>query len=250
MNSDFMIYPAIDLREGQVVRLVQGDPRRQTVYETDPAAAAQRWINQGACWLHVVNLDGALDMEKDGEAGAPNRIALAAVVKTAQTAGVQVQFGGGVRTLPAIEQVLALGVQRVLLGTAAVEDPALAAAAVRRFGQESIGAALDARDGIIQTRGWQQSGGISALDLVSRLAQDGVRTVIYTDIARDGLAVGVNVAACQALLKTNEALRIIASGGVHRLDDIRASRRAGLAGIIVGRALYQGDFTLEEALAC
>lgn len=249
-KQDFVIYPAIDLRDGLVVRLVQGDLLRQTVYDPDPAAAARRWIQSGAAWLHVVNLDGAFDIQSHDKEDAPNQIALRAIIKETRAANVKVQFGGGLRSLAAVESALALGVSRVLLGTAVVEDPALAAAAVQRFGSEAIGAALDAREGIIQTRGWQKSGGVNAADLAERLLRDGVRTVIYTDIARDGLAVGVNISACQVLTETNKLLQVIASGGVHSLEDIRAARQAGLAGVIVGRALYQGDFTLEEALKC
>jgi phosphoribosylformimino-5-aminoimidazole carboxamide ribotide isomerase len=249
----FEIYPAIDLRDGQVVRLVQGDPQRQTVYEADPGAAALRWMQAGARWVHVVSLDDAFNA---GQA-ARNQAGLAAIVAAVRKAGRKVQFGGGLRTLGAIENALAGGVSRAILGTAAVENPDLVEHALQRFGGEAIGVALDARDGIVQVRGWQQSGGIRAIELAQRLARQGVQTLIYTDIARDGLAVGANLAACQSLLEVLEGepgrgmtMRMIASGGIHSLADIRAARQAGLAGVIIGRALYQGDFTLEEALTC
>lgn len=250
-TREFDVYPAIDLRNGQVVRLVQGDPQRQTIYDTNPAAVAKRWIDAGARWLHVVNLDGAFD---ETMVSGKNWACLAEIVQVAKEAGVRVQSGGGLRTLSSIEKVLEMGVQRAILGTAAVENPELAAKALRSFGIEAVGVSIDAYAGIVKTRGWQHSGGINALALARRLAQDGLRTVIYTDIARDGLAVGPNLAACSSLAadlsKEGKPMSVIVSGGVHILSDISSVRQAGLSGVIIGRALYQGDFTLEDALSC
>lgn len=248
----FDLYPALDLRQGQVVRLVQGDLQRQTVYDSSPESAAQRWLAGGARWLHVVNLDGAFDQPDQ-----PNQSALADIVRLAQAAGVRVQFGGGLRTAQSIARALDLGVSRVVLGTVAVEHPALVREAVQCFGAPAVAVALDAQAGVIQTRGWQQSGGVGAAELAQHLVREGVRTFIYTDISRDGLAVGVNLTVCAALqaalsaqAQMPAALQVIASGGVHSLADLCAARQAGLAGVIIGRALYQGAFTLEDALRC
>jgi phosphoribosylformimino-5-aminoimidazole carboxamide ribotide isomerase len=242
--SEFVVFPAIDLRQGQVVRLVQGDPERQTVYASDPSAQARRWIEKGGRWLHVVNLDGAFEQPDQ-----LNQAALAAILKVCRQKGAQVQFGGGLRTLESIQRALYLGVQRVLLGTAAVTDPTLVALAIKQFSAERIGVALDAQDGLVKTRGWQEASAVLAVDLGHSLAQAGLTTVIYTDIARDGTGHGANIPACQALQQAT-GLQVIASGGVQGLDDFRQARQAGLAGVIVGRALYQGNFTLEEALLC
>lgn len=240
----FTVYPAIDLRGGRVVRLVQGDPNRQTIYEDNPAAAARRWLEAGALWLHVVNLDGAF-----GEADSANRAALEAILVEAGRHAAAVQFGGGLRRRVDVERVLALGVRRVLLGTLAAENPAQAGILLAKFGPEAVGAALDASDGLIRLRGWKDTSGLSASGLGKTLYGLGLRSVIYTDIARDGTGSGANIAACQ-VLQAETGLAVIASGGVHGLEDIRAARQAGLAGVIAGRALYQGNFSLQEALQC
>ncbi len=240
----FTIYPAIDLRQGQVVRLRRGDLTRQIVYNADPAAQAAQWVQAGARWIHVVNLDGAF-----GQADGANQAALQAILSVCRTEGVQVQFGGGLRTLEAVGQALEMGVGRLLLGTAAVQNPALVQAALQQFGSERVGAALDAEQGMIKTHGWVQSSGIGALELGQRLFAAGLRRVIYTDIARDGTGVGANLPASLALQQAS-GLAVIVSGGIHSLDEIRQARRFGLAGVIAGRALYEGEFSLQEALAC
>ena len=242
--AEFTLYPAIDLRQGQVVRLRQGDLAQQTVYGADPAAQARAWIAAGARWLHVVNLDGAFE-----QADNANQAALRLIAAECAAAGARVQFGGGLRSLEAVEQALALGVTRVLLGTAAVQSPELVVQALARFGPLQIGAALDAAAGIIKTRGWTESSGISAVDLGKQLAQAGLQDVIYTDIARDGTGSGANLAACLNLQEVS-GLRVIVSGGIRHLDEIRQARQLGLAGVIAGRALYEGHFTLQEALLC
>ena len=236
--NDFTIYPAIDLRRGQVVRLVQGDPGRETAYADDALAVARRWQRAGATWLHVVNLDGAF-----GDAGDANLEALSRILTT----GLRVQFGGGLRDLPAIRRALELGVERVVLGTVAVEEPALLEAALADFGPSRIAVAIDARDGWVRTRGWQHAGDIRAGALAARWAGMGGRWLIFTDIARDGTGGSVNVAATAALAEAT-GLRVIASGGVGALDDLRRVREVGLAGVIVGRALYEGQIDLSEAL--
>ncbi len=241
--SAFTIFPAIDLRGGKVVRLKQGDPARQTTYANDPAAIARRWLDAGARWLHVVNLDGAF-----GERGTANQKALGDILsEVAEQA--QVQFGGGVRTLAAVESALALGVGRVVLGTVAVENPSLVEQAIKRFGAQRIVAGIDARQGRVRIRGWEDDSGVDTLTLGTRLFQQGVRTVVFTDIARDGVGSGVNVQATRNLAKST-GLSVIASGGVATLEDVQRVRRAGLAGVIIGRALYEGQIDLEEALQC
>ncbi len=234
--TPFTIFPAIDLRAGQVVRLAEGDPARQTTYGDDPAAMAARWRDAGARWLHVVNLDGAF-----GEAGVANRAALDAIV----AAGVPVQFGGGLRDEAAVAAAFAAGVKRVVIGTAAIENPALVDWALGEYGADAVAVGLDARDGLVRTRGWGESTGLHAVEVGRQLRLRGVVWCVYTDIARDGLQTGVNVAATQSL-SAETGLHVIASGGVGGPADIAAVRAAGLPGVIVGRAFYEGTVTLGD----
>ena len=233
-----IIYPAIDLRGGKVVRLKEGDPARMTAYSDDPAEMARKWLSMGAVWLHVVNLDGAF-----GESDDANRSALEAVLKL----GAQVQFGGGMRSLDAIEDAIALGVSRVVLGTIAIEQPKVVIAALKKFGPEKIAVGIDARDGLVAVRGWKSDSGILAKDLALQMRTVGLRTVIFTDIRRDGLGSGLNIPSTRELADVS-GLDVIASGGVHTLDDVIAARDAKLSGAIIGRALYEGTIDLEKAL--
>jgi len=248
------IYPAIDLRRGRVVRLAQGDPNRKTEYASDPLHIARRWQGAGATWLHVVNLDGAFD-----ERGQENQAALSRILAT----GLRVQFGGGLRDLASIGHVLDLGVSRAVVGTAAVENPALVEAALAAFGPERVAVGVDARQGKVRTHGWQQASTLTAAELAGRLADQGVRWVIFTDVARDGMGSGLNVEATAQLAGmispsidsgqrpstgSGQCLHVIASGGVSSLDDIRRAYQAGLSGVIVGRALYEGQIRLQDAL--
>lgn len=239
---EFIVFPAIDLRAGQVVRLAEGDPARQTAYSNDPADAAGRWLSDGANWLHVVNLDGAFD-----QPDAANRAALRAILAVAAKAGAKVQFGGGLRSLNAVRQALDLGVERVVLGTLAVEQPNLLAQAIRQWGAERVAAGLDAREGFVQVRGWQQASPLTAHQAAQTLRQAGLRWLVFTDISRDGLQTGLNLPATLDLARQS-GLSVIASGGVGGLEDIRAVRQSGLPGVIVGRALYEGTLKLSEAL--
>jgi len=234
----FTIYPAIDLRSGKVVRLKEGDPARMTAYSDDPVETAQRWSSAGAGWLHVVNLDGAF-----GEHDDLNRSALEAILKL----GTQVQFGGGLRSLAAIERAMDLGISRVVLGTVAIEQPTVVEAALKKFGSESIAVGIDARDGFVRVRGWKDASGVSALDLALQMQTLGLCTAIFTDVSRDGLGSGLNISATRELAEVS-GLAVIASGGVHTLDDVIAARDANLAGVIIGRALYEGTIDLREAL--
>jgi phosphoribosylformimino-5-aminoimidazole carboxamide ribotide isomerase len=237
----FEIYPAIDIRHGKVVRLQEGDPTRQTVFDDDAVAVARRWADAGARWLHIVNLDGAF-----GEA-----VELDVLLRALCRVGPQVQFGGGVRSLEQIEAALAAGASRVVLGTAAVEQPQLVRDAVARFGAAAIAVGLDTRQGRVRTRGWQADGGLAAIDLGRQIKDTGVELLIHTEIERDGLLTGANVEASIELARASE-LSVIVSGGVASLDDVRRAKAAesrGVVGVIVGRALYQGRVDLRQALA-
>ncbi len=234
----FTIYPAIDLRGGKVVRLKEGDPARMTSYNDDPAETAKRWIDAGSTWLHVVNLDGAF-----GESDNANRDALGSILKL----GARVQFGGGMRSLDAMDAALSLGITRVILGTIAIENPDIVADAVKRLGAERIAVGIDARDGLVRTRGWKDNSGVPALDLALQMRTFGLDTVIFTDVSRDGLGSGLNIPATRDLSERS-GLDVIASGGVRTVDDVVAAKDAGLAGCIIGRALYDGTVELEEAL--
>jgi phosphoribosylformimino-5-aminoimidazole carboxamide ribotide isomerase len=238
----FTVYPALDLRAGKVVRLKEGDPERMTTYSDDPEQTARRWLEAGASWLHVVNLDGAF-----GENESRNRAVLRTILKTAAEFSAYVQFGGGIRSLEAMEEALDLGVQRVILGTIAAEQPEIVGEAIQIFGSKQIAAGLDARDGLIHIRGWKEDSGLPAVDLALQLKKAGLRTVIFTDIRRDGLGSGLNIDATRALTEAT-GLEVIASGGVLTIKDVIAAREAGLAGTIIGRALYEGSIDLGKAL--
>jgi phosphoribosylformimino-5-aminoimidazole carboxamide ribotide isomerase len=240
--NTFKIFPAIDLRAGRVVRLKEGDPARQTIYGEDPARVAEKWLDAGAHWLHVVNLDGAFD-----ENDMSNHTALRAILEVATRFRAQIQFGGGMRTLSMIENALQLGVHRVVLGTIAIEQPQLIANAVENFGADKIAVGIDARDGLVRVRGWQSNSGIHATNLALQVRDIGIRTVVFTDISRDGLGSGLNIATTRALADAS-GVDVIASGGVHTLEDVTAAREAKLAGVIIGRALYEGTIDLKEAL--
>ena len=239
---EFTIYPAIDLRSGSVVRLQRGDPERQTTFGDDPQKMAQKWVEAGTEWLHVVNLDGAFD-----EGGSANWQSLPGIV----SAGAKVQFGGGLRTMKDIARALQRGVSRVVLGTSAVEDPDLIAELVRRFGSEKIAVGIDALHGQVRTHGWQSSAKMTPQMLALQMRALGIRRIIYTDIARDGLLSGVNSAATGQLAQSS-GMRVIASGGVATLEDVRSAAAQapyGVDGVIIGRALYDGRIELADALA-
>ena len=240
--SAFTIYPAIDLRAGHVVRLQKGDPNRRTIYSDDPAEVAKKWLKAGAQWLHVVNLDGAFD-----ESDTANQSALRLILETANRFEARVQFGGGIRSTYMVEKILSLGVSRIVLGTIAVEKPHLVAESVKKFGEEKIAAGIDTRDGLVHVHGWQSDSGIRAADLALQMRTLGVSTIIYTDISRDGRGSGLNIASTRQLADAS-GLDVIASGGVHTIHDVVAAHEANLAGVIVGRALYEGTLDLKTAL--
>jgi len=235
----FTVYPAIDLRAGKVVRLQEGDPARLTAYSADPGETARRWLKAGAAWLHVVNLDGAF-----GESDDVNRSALKAILNTAKSFDAKVQFGGGMRSLEAIEAALSLGISRVVLGTIAVENPEVAAEARKRFGAARIAVGIDARDGDVRVRGWKDNSGVSAIDLALQMKNVGFETVVFTDVSRDGLGSGLNIKSTRELAEAS-GLDVIASGGVHTIDDVIAAQNANLSGVIIGRALYEGTLSTD-----
>jgi phosphoribosylformimino-5-aminoimidazole carboxamide ribotide isomerase len=235
-----ILFPAIDLKAGQCVRLEQGDMARATVFHHDPAAQAQAFENQGFRYLHVVDLDGAMQ-------GSP--INAEAVARIREAVRIPVQLGGGIRTVQTIEAWLAKGIDRVIIGTAAVRDPALVKAAARNF-QDRIAVGLDARDGRVAVQGWSSSTELTALDVAKRFEDAGVAAIIYTDIARDGLLRGLNLDATIALADAVK-IGVIASGGLASMDDVRAllaPTARKIVGAIVGRALYDGRLNVAEAL--
>ena len=236
-----ILYPAIDLKDGACVRLKRGAMDQATVYSDDPGAQAQAWQDAGAQWLHVVDLNGAF---------AGHSVNVAAVGAILAAATVPVQLGGGIRDMAGVERWLHAGVRRVILGSAAVKTPSLVPEACRAFpGQIAVG--IDARDGLVATEGWAETSAMRAADLALQFEDAGVAAVIYTDIGRDGMLMGLNLEQTFALagqLRTP----VIASGGVGSLSDLQALRdRAppGIDGVIVGRALYDGRVQVSEALA-
>ncbi len=233
------VIPALDLRGGQLVRLEQGDYARETVYEPDPAAAAERFRRAGASRLHVVDLDGAR------EGLTRNEDALRRILDAA--ADLPVQLGGGIRDLARIEALLDLGLDRVILGTAALENPDLLVAAAERFPRRVM-LGLDARDGRVSTHGWTETTQVTAEELLGRFEGLDLGGIIYTDIGRDGMLTGPNVAAT-VRLAAQTPLPVIASGGVSCVADLlELARSRVIAGVIVGRSLYTGDIDLERAL--
>lgn len=276
-----IIYPAIDLRKGRCVRLRQGDPNAETVFGEDPAEMARHWERQGAEWLHVVNLDGAFDYAPAGldDDGGPTiggltiggltplvtrldspdadlpvaelPVNLRCLQKIRKAVSIPIQFGGGMRSLDDIRLALSLGADRVVLGTAAVKNPDLVREAIERWGPERIVVGIDARDGKVATHGWQETSELDVIELGHRMATLGVRRVVYTDISRDGMLTGVNVASTANLGDMTDLL-VIASGGVANIDDIRALKRHehfNIEGAISGQAIYTGSLDLAEAIA-
>ena len=234
-----ILYPAIDLKDGACVRLLKGEMDSATVFGLDPAAQAKSFEDAGCKWLHLVDLNGAF-------AGKPvNAEAVEAILRSVR---VPVQLGGGIRHLTTIENWISKGVARVILGTAAVEDPDLVRNAAHAF-PDQIAVGIDARGGKVATRGWAEETEVEALDLARRYEDAGVAAIIYTDIDRDGAMAGPNVRAT-ADLAGAVSIPVIASGGVSKLDDLIALRKAGpISGAISGRALYDGALDLKEALA-
>ena len=234
-DPSFTIFPAIDLRDGKVVRLAQGDPGRQTTYGDDPRAWAERWQQEGAAWLHIINLSGAFKEDSDA-----NLKALAKILET----GLKIEFGGGIRDDESLRIPLEMGVERVFLGTAAIQNPALVDRAVAQFGPGRIAGDIGARAGKVSIQGWQEPTMLSVAEVGRKFRAQGLEWCVLTDVARDGVSSGVNIHSALEL-QTGSGLRVVASGGVSCLEDVQAVREAGLAGVIIGRALYEGKISLR-----
>ena len=232
------LIPAIDLRDGKCVRLYQGDYARETVYSDDPTEMAKRWADMGATRLHVVDLDGA----KQGTPG--NLKVIRAIVSSVD---VPVQVGGGVRTRESAEQLVAVGVSRIMMGTAAVDDPGLIEDLVNSLGTDSIIVTVDAKDGLVALRGWTESSTVEAIDVMKKMADRGVSRFLYTDISRDGTLTEPNFQALEQLIE-HQVPGLIAAGGIATEDHILRLASIGVEGAIVGTALYTGDISLTAAI--
>jgi phosphoribosylformimino-5-aminoimidazole carboxamide ribotide isomerase len=236
-----LIIPAIDIKDGRCVRLFQGEMDKETVYFEKPMDAAKHWLDQGATFIHIVDLNGAVE-------GRPVHTREVAAI-CAQT-GLSVELGGGLRSIEAVKAAFDLGVSRVVIGTAAYDDPELLRALCRNF-PERIAVGIDARGGKVAVKGWKETTGIDAVELARRCAADGAARIIYTDISRDGTREGVNIEETRRIARSVK-IPIIASGGVATLDDIRSLlplKKDGVEGVIVGRALYSGAVALREMMA-
>lgn len=233
-----IVYPAIDLRGGKVVRLMEGDPNRQTIFSEDPIATAKNWVEQGAEWIHMVNLDGAFGNSNHN----------LDILKQVTYLNVNVQFGGGLRSLDDIETALSLGAKRVVIGTLAAKDPEKVSEAIEKFGTEQICVAMDAKNGFVTTEGWTENTTLTPVEFGRLMKKRGVEHALYTDVSRDGSMLGVNIHDTVALARNTE-LKVIASGGVSKMIEIAELTKSGVvAGVIIGMALYRDEIGLDEAL--
>ena len=236
-----LILPAIDLRGGNCVRLVKGDFKQETIYSEHPEEIALRWEGEGAEFLHVVDLDGAL-------AGEPQN--MDAIKRILQAVTIPVEVGGGIRSMESIDRLLSIGVSRVILGSVAVHKEELVQEACSAYGNRIV-VGIDAKKGIVATDGWEKSGDISAVELAKKLGTFGLKTIIYTDISRDGTLSGVNVTETAHLARAS-GIKVIASGGVKSISDIEELKKRecdGIIGVIVGKSIYEGTLSLTEAIA-
>ena len=235
-----LLYPAIDLMNGEVVRLRQGKADQKTVYSNDPAAFAKRWETEGGDWLHIVDLDAAFTGEQKN---------LEAVRAITQSVSIPCEMGGGMRSLSAIERALSAGVSRVVIGTKACESPEFVAELIAIFTAEKIAIGIDAKDGEVSLRGWTAGSGIKATELARQMVDLGVKTIIYTDIATDGMVTGPNFPALREMLVAAPC-DLIASGGVGSAEDVHRLREIpGIHGAIIGKAIYDGAFTLRDVVS-
>ena len=232
-----IIYPAIDVKDGRCVRLVQGKFSDVTVYSNHPVEMALKWERLGAQYLHAIDLDGA-------RTGEPSNIAV--ISEMAVNLGIPVQLGGGVRTVEMIEIILCKGIERVILGTSAVNDPNLVKKAIRTF-EGNIVIGIDARDGMVAIEGWAKTSKFTAVGFARKMEDLGAKTIIYTDISRDGMLSGPNLKAMEEMRRA-VSIEVIASGGVGRIEDIKNLKDIGMSGVIVGKALYTGDVDLKQAI--
>lgn len=233
------LYPAIDLKNGQCVRLRQGEFKEVTVYSDAPEKVARYWQEQGATFLHLVDLDGAL---------AGHSVNEPVIRRIAQTVSIPIQIGGGIRTREDMERMLSLGVKRVIIGTKAAERPEFLKELAEEFGAEAIVAGIDAKDGFVAVQGWEQVSQITAISLAMKMKEYGIQHIVYTDISKDGMLSGPNVEATKAMTEAT-GLDVIASGGVSSMDDLEKLSREGVRGAIIGKALYENRIDLKEAVA-
>ncbi|HOQ16701.1 MAG TPA: 1-(5-phosphoribosyl)-5-[(5-phosphoribosylamino)methylideneamino]imidazole-4-carboxamide isomerase [Defluviitaleaceae bacterium] len=233
------IYPAIDIKDGKCVRLSQGRFDKVTVYNENPVEVAKAWKNAGASYIHLVDLDGAL------LGNQANKEVIREIVKAVN---IPIQTGGGIRNLEAIQERLSLGVARVIFGTAAVKNPELVKEAIDLFGADKIVVGIDAKDGKVAVEGWEELSSVSAVDLALQMKKMGVRTIVYTDISKDGMLSGLNIQATKELIDAT-GMDIIASGGVASLTDLEKVSKINAEGVIIGKALYQGSIDLKEAIS-
>ncbi len=232
-----IIYPAIDIKDGRCVRLVQGKFNDVTIYSDHPVEMAMKFEQLGAEYLHVIDLDGA-------RLGEPQNIA--AISEMAVKLGIPIQLGGGIRSIEMMEIILCKGIHRVILGTSAVNDPSLVKKAVQSFGN-SLAVAIDAKDGMVAIEGWAKTSEFTAIGFAKKMEELGAKVIIYTDISRDGMLKGPNLKAMEEMAKAVK-IDVIASGGVTSLQDIKNLKEIGVSGAIVGKALYTGDIDLQEAI--
>jgi phosphoribosylformimino-5-aminoimidazole carboxamide ribotide isomerase len=233
------LLPAVDIRNGRVVRLSQGEQGRQTVYGDDPIAVAEHFLEQGARWIHVVDLDRAF--------GSGDNLSSIRRIARQLASKLRLELGGGLRVVEQIREALDLGFARAVIGTAAASEPGFVPEALAAVGAERLAVGIDARDGLVAVRGWTETSTTRADELARRVVQAGVQTVIYTDISRDGMLSGPDLTGALSLRAVGP-VRVIVSGGISSADDIRAVCESGLDGAIVGRALYEGKLTLPEAI--
>ena len=232
------LYPAIDMKNGQCVRLRQGAFKDITIYSDAPEKVAAHWQEKGASFLHLVDLDGAL---------AGYSVNEEVIRRIADTVSIPIEIGGGIRSGEAVERMLGLGVRRVIIGTKAVEHPEFLRDMVRTFGEEAIVAGVDAKDGMVAVEGWEKVSSLTASDLCLTMKEYGIRHIVYTDISRDGMLSGPNVEATRKLTEET-GLDIIASGGVSCMEDLKCLHEAGIRGAIIGKALYENRIDLAEAV--
>lgn len=237
-----LVIPAIDLRNGKCVRLVQGKANAETIFSDDPVAMAINWQEKGAKFLHLVDLDGAFT-------GTPKNLDI--ISKIVESVNIPVEMGGGIRDQKTLENVFKAGVKIAILGTKALTDPDFTKAMCKEY-DEAIAVGIDAKDGIVAIHGWTESGGKSAIEMAVEMRDLGVKTIIYTDIKRDGMLTGPNISATKKILLAVSGVNVIASGGVSSIEDIKALKKIeiyGVKGVIIGKALYTGNIQLEEAIS-
>ena len=237
-QRSFTVFPAIDLRAGKIVRLSQGDPSRQTTYGDEPRQQAEQFKAEGAEWLHVINLSGAFN-----EDAQTNLKALESILSV----GLKVEFGGGIRDEETVRIPLEMGVERVFLGTATIKNPQLVDWAIAHYGPTRIAGDIGARNGQVMVKGWQESTPLTVLEVGGRLRNQGVEWCVLTDVKRDGVGTGVDIRSAVEL-QEKTGLQVVASGGVSSVEDIVRVKNAGLVGVIIGRALYEGRLSLRAAL--